>query len=203
MPRPTVEELPRREVLETLAHEYHHLQNEHKRASPESGVRRRIEEPLLEVRERFDRLLKEWVPDPELQQAWREHLHNRVAAPAGPAGIRPLVFRGRSEAGAIVEVREGKGEDEYTVEIDGTLVERIAAEKDFRAGPAFHFRLDGREFEETFSASSEAVDALASFLADDDASPPWEYAAELLEDGLIDTNAALTPRGRRALSRLQ
>jgi hypothetical protein len=195
--------VPRREVLEVLAHEYHHLQNEHKRASLESGVRRRIEERLLDVRERFDRLLGEWVPDPELREAWREHLHNRVPVPHGPPGIRPLVFRGSSEAGSTVEVREGKGEDDYTVEIDGSLVERIAAEKDFSAGPSSHFRLDGHEFEETFGASSEAIGALAEFLANEEASPPWEYAAELLQDGLIDTHAALTPRGRRALSRLQ
>ena len=54
-----IDYLPRREVLEALAHEYHHLQNEHKRASLESRVRRRIEERLLDVRERFDRLLDE------------------------------------------------------------------------------------------------------------------------------------------------
>jgi hypothetical protein len=41
---------------------------------------------------------------------------------------------------------------------------------------------------------------LADFLRNDE-SPPWEHAAELLADGLIDTNAALTPRGRRVLSR--
>jgi hypothetical protein len=46
--------LPRREVLETLARRYHHLQNEHKRAGPESVVRRRIGERLLDVGERFD-----------------------------------------------------------------------------------------------------------------------------------------------------
>jgi hypothetical protein len=197
-----VEELPRREVLQTLARHYHHLQNEHKRAGLESGVRRRIEERLLDVRERFDRILEEWVPDPELQQAWREHLHNRVAAPAGPAGIRPLIFRGRSEAGAVVEVR-GRGDDELEVEIDGSLVARIAGERDFTPViPSFRWRFDGVEFGELFDTPSEALDALADFLRNDQ-SPPWEHAAELLADGLIDTHAALTPRGRRALSRRQ
>jgi hypothetical protein len=195
-----VEELPRREVLQTLAGHYHHLQNEHKRAGVESGVRRRIEEQLLEVRERFDRLLEEWVPDAELRQAWREHLHNRVAAPAGPAAIRPLVFRGRSEAAAVVEVR-GKGGDELEVEIDGSVVARIAGEKDFTPViPTFRWRFDGVEFEELFDVSSEALDALADSLREDQP-PPWEHATELLADGLIDTHAALTPRGRRALSR--
>ncbi|MGZ4303029.1 MAG: hypothetical protein ACXVR9_09360 [Gaiellaceae bacterium] len=201
-PTTHVEELPRREVLQTLARHYHHLQNEHKRAGVESGVRRRIEEQLLQVRERFDRLLEEWVPDTELQQAWREHLHNRVAAPAGPAAIRPLVFRGRSEAAAVVEVR-GKGGDELEVEIDGSVVARIAGEKDFTPViPTFRWRFDGVEFEELFDVSSEALDALADSLREDQ-SPPWEHAAELLADGLIDTHAALTPRGRRALSRRQ
>ena len=197
-----VEELPRREVLQTLARRYHHLQNEHKRSGLESGVRRRIEEQLLDVRERFDRLLEEWVPDSELRQAWREHLHNRVAAPAGPAAIRPLVFRGRSEAGAVVEVR-GRGGDELEVEIDGSVVARIAGEKDFTPViPSFRWRFDGVEFGELFDVSNEALDALADFLRNDE-SPPWEHAAELLADGLIDTNAGLTPRGRRALSRRQ
>jgi hypothetical protein len=199
-PTTHVEELPRREVLQTLAGHYHHLQNEHKRAGVESGVRRRIEEQLLEVRERFDRLLEEWVPDAELRQAWREHLHNRVAAPAGPAAIRPLVFRGRSEAAAVVEVR-GKGGDELEVEIDGSVVARIAGEKDFTPViPTFRWRFDGVEFEELFDVSSEALDALADSLREDQP-PPWEHATELLADGLIDTHAALTPRGRRALSR--
>jgi hypothetical protein len=197
-----VEALPRRDVLETLARRYHHLQNEHKRAGLESGVRRRIEDQLLDVRERFDRLLVEWVPDPALQQAWREHLHNRVPAPAGPPGIHPLLFRGRSEAGAIVEVR-GESGDELKVEIDGSLVARIVGEKDFAAEiPSFHWHFDGVEYEEVFDVSNEALDALADFL-DNDESPPWEHAAELLADGLIDTNAGLTPRGRRALSRRQ
>jgi hypothetical protein len=201
-PTAHVEELPRREVLQTLARHYHHLQNEHKRAGLESGVRRRIEEQLLEVRERFDRLLEEWVPDAELRQAWREHLHNRVAAPAGPAAIRPLVFRGRSEAAAVVEVR-GKGGDELEVEIDGSVVARIAGEKDFTPViPSFRWRFDGVEFEELFDVSSEALDALADSLREDQP-PPWAHSTELLADGLIDTHAALTPRGRRALSRRQ
>jgi hypothetical protein len=103
-------------------------------------------------------------------------------------------------AGAVVEVR-GKGGDELEVEIDGSVVARIAGEKDFTTViPSFRWRFDGVEFGELFDVSNEALDALADFLRNDE-SPPWEHAAELLADGLIDTNAALTPRGRRALSR--
>jgi hypothetical protein len=197
-----LEEPPRREVLEVLARHYHHLQNEHKRAGLESGVRRRIEDELLRVRERFDRLLDEWVPEEELQSAWRDHLHHRAPEPSGPPAIRPLVFRGRSEtAGTEVEVRGLRGE-ELDVEIDGTLVERIAGDKEFGSlSPTFSFRLDGTEFHETFNASPEAFQALVDFL-DEGGPPPWEHAAELLGDGLIDPHAAVTPRGRRALARL-
>jgi hypothetical protein len=192
--------LPRREVLETLARHYHHLQNEHKRAAPEGGVRRRIGERLFQVRGRFERLLAEWVPEVGFQHAWRQHLHYRAPMPAGPPAIRPLVFQGRSQARAVVEIR-GKTGDELAVEVDGSLVERISGEKDFAAaGPFLSFRLDRTQFRETFSASADALQALADFLGEE-TSPPWEHAAELLGDGLIDTHAALTPRGRRALAR--
>jgi hypothetical protein len=201
--RGNVQALPRREVLETLARQYHHLQNEHKRAQPESSVRRRIEDRLVDVRERFDRLLDEWVPEDDLRQAWREHLHHRAPTPEGPAPIRPLVFRGESDAGSVVEVYR-RDDDEFDAEIDGSLVARIAAKKDFSLNSASaHFRLDHGEFHETFAASPEALQALADFAAAAGQSPPWEYAAELLDDGMIDTHAAVTPRGRRALARLR
>jgi hypothetical protein len=191
---------PRREMLEALARHYHHLQNEHKRAAPESGMRRRIEERLLDVRERFERVLAEWVPDADLQEAWREYLHNRAPEPPGPLAIRPLVFRGISDAASVAEIRRKQGE-ELAVEIEGSPVESIFGEKDF-AGvelPA-RFRLDPMEFVETWSASADVLQALEDFLAEEGESPPWEHAAELLADGLIDTHFAVTPRGRRALA---
>jgi hypothetical protein len=141
------------------------------------------------------------VPEEELRRAWWEHLHNRAPEPGGPAPIRPLVFAGLSEVtGSVVEIRGEKGE-ELEVTVDGALIERIAGEKDFSVTtPPARFRLNANEFVELFSASPEALQALASFAGAEGASPPWEYAAELLADGLIDTNFALTPRGRRALA---
>jgi hypothetical protein len=196
-----LETLPRRETLEAFAHHYHHLQNEHKRAAPESSTRRRIEPRMLHVREQFERSLAEWAADEELQQAWRDYLRNRGPEPPGPPAVRPLVFRGTSDDGATVEVR-GKPGEELAVEIDGSLVGRIVAEKDFAAvDPSFRFRLDRTEFRETFNASTDALRALSDFL-EDGASPPWEHASELLDDGLIDVHFALTARGRRALARL-
>jgi hypothetical protein len=53
---------------------------------------------------------------------------------------------------------------------------------------------------EIFNASPEALQTLAEFVESDHESPPWDYAAELLADGLIDTHFALTPRARRALA---
>lgn len=192
--------LPLREELEALVRYYHHLQNEHQRAPLESGVRRRIEDRLLDVRARFDRLLEEWIDDEELRAAWAEHMHNRAPEPAGPEAIRPLVFRGVTEAGSDVEVRE-QSREELEVRIDGALVERVAAEEDFATTvPPLHVRLDGFRAEETFSASAEALTALADFLEGGDEPPPWDYASELLADGLIDLHFALTPRGRRALA---
>jgi hypothetical protein len=191
------ETLPRREELEALARHYHHLQNEHKRARPDGTVRRQIEARLMQTRARFDRLLDEWVPEPQLRDAWRQYLHHRAPEPEGPPAVQPLVFRGVSDAGSLVEIR-GKG-DELEVKVDGTTVERVAAEKDFAVDrPVLRFRLNRSEAEETFSASLEALRALANFV-ENGGSPPWEYASELLADGLIDVHFALTTRGRRAL----
>jgi hypothetical protein len=194
-----LERLPVREELEALARHYQHVQVEHQNASPGSSARRRLEDKLMHVRERFDRALGEWVPDEELREAWRAFLEHHGPEPDGPSAMEPVAFRGRSEVtGSIVEIR-GSG-DELRVEVDGSLVERVAAEKDFAATePVVTFRLNGQEFEELFDVSDEALEALADFL-DEGGSPPWEYASELLADGLVDVQFALTPRGRRALA---
>jgi hypothetical protein len=196
-----ISRFPRREQLEALVAHYRHLQNEHHRAPVDSAPRRRIEEKLLDVRSRFERVLDEWVPEEELRRAWWEHLHNRAPEPDGPSEIRPLVFAGRSEVtGSIVEIRS-KQADVLEVMVDGAPFERADADEDFSVTvPPVKFRLNGNEFVELFSASPEALRALAEFLDMEGATPPWDYAPELLADGLIDTNFALTPRGRRALA---
>ena len=199
LPQDVLKPLPRREELQALAHNYHHLQNEHERTPPESSVRRRIERRLLDTRQRFERLLDEWVPEEELRRAWLDHLANRAPEPSGPPAIRPVVFRGITDAGSLVEVTGHKGE-ELEVWVDGSLTERVVAEKDLSSvTPPLVFGAHGIEAHETFTASPEALDALADFV-DDGKPPPWDYAAELLSDGLIDVHFALTPRGRRALA---
>jgi hypothetical protein len=190
--------LPLREELETLAGYVHRLETQRSKLGPGSA-RRHLEDHLAVVRERFARLLEEWIADPELRQAWREYLDHHAPEPAEPPAIRRLVFRGRGEAsGSIVEVT-GRG-DELSVEVDGAFAERVAGEKDFTSVlPGLRWRLNSTEFEEIVDASPEALQALAEF-SEQGGEPPWERAAELLADGLIDVHFELTPRGKRALA---
>ena len=183
--------------MAALVHHYQHLHNELEHEKPEGSTRRQLEQKLLDTRERFDRMLEEWVPDEELREQWREYIHNRRPEPDEPAAIEPLAFQGVDDAGSVVQVR-GKA-DEYQLWVDGSLQERIAARKDLSVDkPVLHFRWDGREIAETFNASEEALNTLAAYTDDRNASPPWEYASELLADGLIDVHFDLTPRGKRA-----
>jgi hypothetical protein len=196
-----LEGLPLREELEALVRHYHHLQNEHKRAPVESAPRRHIENRLLDVRSRFDRLLEEWVPEPDLRRAWVEHLHSRAPMPDGPPGARPLVYAGVAEVtGSRLEIRGESGE-ELEARIDGALVERLAGQRDVATTTApLRFRLDGVRYTEIFASPAEALQALDGFLEDELQPPPWDFARELLADGIVDTNFALTTRGRRALA---
>lgn len=198
--RRSTEALPLHEELDALARRYHHIHNELERRRPGSSVRREHEDELLQVRERFDRILEEWVPDDELREQWNAYLHAHAPEPEGPPGIDPVVFRGESDAGSVVEVRR-RG-DEFQVWVDGALLERVSAEKDFGSRlPGLTFGVDGFEFRETFAASAEALSALARFV-EEGGRPPWEQAGELLEDGLVDVHFGVTPRGHRAFSTL-
>jgi hypothetical protein len=195
-----LETVPLGEELEALARHYHHLQVEHQNAQPESTFRRRLEERVLDVRSRFDRLLEEWVPDDEVRAAWRQYLDHHGPRPEEPAAIAPRVFLGRNDlSGATIDVR--KAHDAHEVWADGVLTDRVEAEKDLAdTEPGLRFRWNNQDFAELFAASEEARQALADFLDAPDESPPWGYAQELLADGLIDVHFALRPRGRRALS---
>src|SRR5438094_4444379 len=198
---PEASALPLREELAALVHHYQHLHNEVEHEKVEGSTRRELEKQLLETRERFDRLLGEWVPDEELRKQWREYIHNRRPEPDEPAGSEPLAFQGIDDAGSVVQVR-GQA-DEYQVWVDGSLQERIAARKDLSVDkPDLHFRWDRKEIAETFNVSEDALTALARYRDAANESPPWEYASELLADGLIDVHFDLTPRGRRATAGL-
>lgn len=186
--------------LEQIVAEYHHLRAEHKRAGQESSLRRRMEARLEELERRFQRLLEEWVAEEHTRQAWLEHLHGSAPAPADPEPVAPLLFKGRSQAGSIVEVRE-RHDGACDVIVDGTLIERASASelKEERRAP-LTFRAGGEEFREIFTAPAPALTAARAYFARPDGEPPWEHAVELAADGLIDHTFALTARGRRAFA---
>jgi hypothetical protein len=197
--RKRTQSLPVREQLEALAHHYLRVHNEIARTRVDSSARRKLEQELLDVRERFDRLLEEWVDDDQLCEQWREHLHTHTPAPDEPEAVEPLLFRGENDAGSIAEVR-GEG-DELQVLVDGSLLERVEAKGDLASRvPGLTFHVDGFDFRETFAAPPEALRALGDFL-DDGRPPPWEHAADLFADGPVDVHFDLTARGRRALAR--
>ena len=163
-------------------------------------MRRRIEDRLFAVRERFDRLLAEWVPEEELREEWRQFMEHHAPEPDQPPAIEPLVFRGIGDvSGSILEVHGSS--DEHRVFVDGALSERLVAEKDFAAtGQPLTWRYDDVDYRETFDVSDEARDELPVFVeAGASGSPPWDFATELFADGWIAVTWALTPRGRRAL----
>ena len=190
---------PCREELEALVRHYHHVESEHERAHPQGSVRRHLELRLDHDRRRFEHLLAEYVPDESTRRAWRDFLHHRGGEPSGPPAIRPMVFKGRSEAGSVLEARRDAS-GELVVEVDGQLAARLEAPT-IRTGkrrPAV-FRLDGTEFREEFDAGPGALRALRRFRASG-GDPPWDHASALLSNGLIDVDFALTARGRRGLA---
>ena len=192
---------PSRRELELLVVEYRHLRSEHERAGRSGRVRRHLQERLLELSGRLDRLLEVWVAEEETREAWRAHLHHGGRPPAEPGDSPPaLVFRGRSQAGSVAEVRE-RPDGDCDVYVDGGLVERAELGDDLAHDLPCTLRLDGFEFKEVFDASREALAAAGEYFARPAGPPPWEQARELVGDGIVDTTFALTPRGRRALAR--
>lgn len=193
-----------REHLEAIVEDYRHAEAEHRRARLGGTTRRRLERRLEELAGRFERVLGEWVPERDVRDAWRACLYHGAATPASPApGRLPLAFRGEDASGLVVEVRAA-GSGEYAVEVDGVLVETVvdAAELTGHHAPAV-FALGTLEFHETFSASPEAIGAAAEWFATPAGAPPWEHAAELADDGLVDSTFGLTARGHRCLAQIR
>ncbi len=188
------------ESLRRLGRDYHHLQQEHERKQPVGATRRRLGDEMSELSARFERLLAHWVDDDSLKQAWREHFYGHEPPPDEPRLAAPPVFRGQSERGAVAEIREA-ADGGYDVYLDGTHLDHH--DVPWRSEPDYRepVRIGKELYEERFDAPEAAIAALDEFLASPGKSPPWEHAGELLEDGLIDTEFSLTPRGSRALLR--
>lgn len=178
--------------LEEIVREYHHLQEEHRRTHPEGTARRHLQARLEELEQRFEHRLLEDLGDETERVAWRERLHHGAGAPLVPLSP-PLVFKGRSAAGSVVEIRQ-RPDGDYDVEIDGAPVEKLSGPIDFDV------YVDGdRRFPEVFAVSTGARRALAAWAAGSAGEPPWEHLHDLLRDGIVDRHFALTERGRRAL----
>lgn len=186
------------DLLRRLGDEYHHLEHEYRRQPTESATRRGLDKKLHDIEDHFEHLLAEWVAEPTLRERWREFLRGAAGAPDAPHLRPPPLFKGRTDAGTLVEILpEANG---YTVFVDGMRVDRD--EVPWQLEPDMRGRVQIREHscDEVFDASEDAVRALDDFLAGR-ATPPWQWARELIEDGLIDSQLALTPRGRRCLDR--
>ena len=184
------------ELLRKLADDFRHLEQEHGRQPQRSATRRRLGSALQDIAARFERLLVEWVRDDVPRMQWREYLHGRAAAPDTPRRPAPPLFKGRTDAGAVIEIRKAlAGHDLF---VDGALIDHSGVP--WRLDPDMLGRTQIGEHacEETFDAPPPAVNALSEFLAGR-ATPPWRWARELVDDGLINNELALTPRGQRCL----
>ncbi len=188
------------DILRALGREYRHLAKEHERKRQSGATRRRVGADMARASDRIERLLSHWVSEPDLQAAWRDHLYHGAPEPDGPYFTPPPSFRGLDETGAAILLRpEPDGETLY---VGGALLSRGIApwEVEATTGEEDEVRIGGRVCREVFDASEEAVAALRALrAAPAGAEPPWQYARELFEDGLIDAEFSLTPRGRRRL----
>jgi protein required for attachment to host cells len=186
------------DLLRKLGDHYRHVEQEHQRQPLRSATRHRIATEMEGIQEHFERLLVQWVVDEGLRAQWHEFLHGRSAAPTTPRLPSPPLFKGRSDVGAVIEIRPAS--EGYDIFVDDTRVDHSSVpwhlDPDMR-GPV---QIGDHAYEETFDAPEPAVRALAELRADH-AAPPWRWARELLEDGLIDGEFALTPRGKRCLER--
>lgn len=187
------------EALEEIAAEYHHLQNEHKREGVAGSTRRRMESRLAALEERFHTILERWYPDEALRHAWREYLYARQPAPSSPPLASPPLFKGRSQTGSRAEVQEGE-DGAYEIFVDGALMKRIPTPMTLEQRTEEHLMMAQQDFVEIFDAPESAREALFRYVRRGSGAPPWEWARELYEDGLIDENFSLTPRGNRMIS---
>jgi hypothetical protein len=191
--------------LDLLAYQVLRVHTAHADATADS-LRNKLGARLDELEAQFERTLTEEVPDETMRHAWREHLHAHGPAPNVPLPLPIVVFRGRSEVGSEILVRETP-DAELRIEVDDTLLTRRidhARALDIRLeGGQWLLRIEGLgDFRETFAASPDTVDALRSWTDEPRGDPPWSAVRELAADGLIDRTFALMPRGRRALGRL-
>lgn len=188
------------EDLRQLGRKYHHLQQEHQREAPNSATRRRLETELEQLTARFKRLLEHWVREASLREDWLRYLHHGAPAPEQPEIALPPLFRGTTESGAdiVIQVAADGGYDIY---LDGALSMHEMVPWHLDPDAIEPVQVGEHSCRERFDAPEEAVIALADFLSTEGAQPPWRWFRALFEDGLVDAELAVTPRGRRRLTR--
>ncbi|HKE17930.1 MAG TPA: host attachment protein [Kofleriaceae bacterium] len=189
------------EVLEQLGRDYHRVQHDHGRAAAHGAARRRLEADMEQIAQRFERVLEHWAADEdeELRATWRRYFYGGGPPPQEPDVEPPCLFRGEAETGARVEVRP-TADGGHDIVVDGAVVEHSAARWRLDAGAGEPLLVGGLRCRELFDAPAEAVRALGRFVATPESVPPWRWARELFDDGLIDGEFATTARGRRALA---
>lgn len=188
-----------RDELERVVREYRHVHEEHRRARRGGHTRRRLGARLEQLAVQFERLLAETALDEDARRRWRRHLRRGTPEPEGAAPERPLVFRGRSDAGSELRLLV-RADGSIDAIVDGAVLERLDSAGELEAtAPGLTFPLAATTFHETFLASPAACEALRTSLETGAPLEP-DSAAELLADGIVDPDLALTPRGRRALA---
>jgi protein required for attachment to host cells len=187
------------EALAALGREYHHLQQEHARQRVEGAHGHALERKLQRTGERFERLLVRWIADEELRDRWIKFFYNQGPMPDEPRIGTPPLFKGVTEQGAPIEVRPSAGG--YDVVVADSIARHEALPWHLdpdRIGP---IQIGGHTCRETPGVSAEAFQALRDFASSANAEPPWRWLRELFEDGLVDRNFGLTPRGYRLLGK--
>jgi protein required for attachment to host cells len=190
--------------LAEVAREYHQLHNQRQTRGSEgegNAAHRHLGQKMADLAARFERLVEHWVADADLAAAWRRHLYDGAPPPAGPRLAEPPLFRGRTDAGARIEVRRAPSESgaAYDVFSDGAHIAREYSPWELEPEAIEPVTVADQPCTDTYDASPAAIDALGAFLDSPGTEPPWRFARELYEDGLIDFELALTARGRRCL----
>lgn len=187
------------DMLTRLAAEYRHFQQEHEREPAERPTRRTLQARVTRIGERFEQLLAQWVDDEELRERWLRHLYKGDAAPEEPRMATPPEFLGVTDAGTRVEVRACE-DGGFDLIVDGRLERHETLPWHLDPDMIEPFQIAEYTCRELFAAPPEAAQALAAFVRAPESEPPWQWARVLLEDGLVDANFSLRPRGRRRLA---
>lgn len=188
--------------LREIASSYRRTLAEHEREGPSGSWRRRLTSQREELEEQYESLLTRWVPDEETRATWRAHL--RGGAPPPPDEMPPPpLFRGRNDAGILLEIHESE-DGQFDIVQDGGVVGRFPPTWEMAGhlirdtDPAL--RYDGQDYEEIFGASGDALDALMTHV-ELPREPPWRWIRDLYRDGLVDEDFGLTDRGKRYVAK--